>query len=694
MILIPYSKMDNNFNDVGKIPTNYILAPFSVRWQNLVRKYLLYCYEDSQERPAVGSLNNQATIMYGFTNFYNTVKSGTIRQYYKYTDYPDSVMYLDLITLSEHLTQSSDQYKYRLKSNPPLFDENQPVSAYFDVITDLNSNEYTSNYCLSGIRPLLYAKSGSSYPRDTTQAQTTNSGGRSTQCDVGIAGYVTYGTSNYIIVGAYSCLHYAALGRGQEYLNFISSISDLNPVVVYTSDVPPDGTMKELLSGNISDVANRCRVGYNLDMLKTFYNELGYPWTIKGEEALNTPISDLSEYNPKVEGIVDVGDGTNTDISANATNGLLGPSKLTNFFMIYNPTDAELRQIAAKFWSQDPNDWDQFLKILADPADAIITFRRVPYVPSSNQSQTDPFYFTYGPGIQFKDCPTAIIQKQYEVFDYGNLEIAPQFENFMDYSPFTKLQLFIPFIGFVPLTPEDWMGNYLRLRYYIDNVSSAFNVQLVRNTPLKPDINQIMAVFTGQMGAELPVTSFTYREIIKTVVDTATTVASVGFSAYSAISRATGAAKADVEKTGDKLIETPIESKEFDSAVGDYRNAKQNYASLKKNQLLYPASQAASAASSKLGSLLNMNIDMARSGNISAEVGQFNYLEPYLIITRINPDIPDNYNSLFGKPCNKYLKLSSLTGYTVVDNIHLDGVTCTEKEKNIIDKLLKSGVIL
>jgi len=51
--------------------------------------------------------------------------------------------------------------------------------------------------------------------------------------------------------------------------------------------------------------------------------------------------------------------------------------------------------------------------------------------------------------------------------------------------------------------------------------------------------------------------------------------------------------------------------------------------------------------------------------------------------------------SLYGYPLNSYVRLGTLTGFTTVSEVHLDGFSfSTESELNEIESLLKSGVIL
>lgn len=495
-------------------------------------------------------------------------------------------------------------------------------------------------------------------------------------------------------------------------ININSSINDLanyNAFITKENPLQPVWILgrSEVINPNIPLIEQNLNITnqasflfFKQSAITNYISSLGIPFTYDLDEAINgdppTPEPPVIPPIPFPDVDPDnIGEGLVPEYDKETTDGLLGPAKLSQFFMAYNPTDPELRQIAAKFWSQNILDTDQILKIMANPAEAVLTCMRVPYQPSSSQSLEKPFYFTYGPGIQFDECPTAVVQKQYEVFNFGEIIFEPFFENFMDYSPYTKIQLYVPFIGFMPIIPEEWIGYTMNLTYVIDNITGAFQVIVKR---LSIDIEQVVGTYSGKMGFSIPITSFNYGNILSAIATTVTAAATAGFSSFNAIATKSGNIGKSISKQEEKLATIDVSSKsgqsKADRISSNIDKLKGTQSQLQKSQITTPLASAASASYNKVLSQPNLAIDIARSGSLSSELGHMNYLEPYVIITRVNPDVPLEYNQYFGRPCNKYLPLSSLTGFTVFDNIHLDGVVCTEDEKNLIDKFLKSGVIL
>ena len=67
---------------------------------------------------------------------------------------------------------------------------------------------------------------------------------------------------------------------------------------------------------------------------------------------------------------------------------------------------------------------------------------------------------------------------------------------------------------------------------------------------------------------------------------------------------------------------------------------------------------------------------------------------PYLIISRPQSALADNYQNYIGIPTNQETLISDTTGFVKYDVIHLIGVSATEKEKSEIQTLFSQGVLI
>lgn len=83
-----------------------------------------------------------------------------------------------------------------------------------------------------------------------------------------------------------------------------------------------------------------------------------------------------------------------------------------------------------------------------------------------------------------------------------------------------------------------------------------------------------------------------------------------------------------------------------------------------------------------------------RSGNFSANSGALGIKKPYLIISRKTPYDADNYNDYYGYPSNKTVVLNNCKGFTRIKDIYIDIPNATNEEKNEIETLLKTGIVI
>lgn len=100
------------------------------------------------------------------------------------------------------------------------------------------------------------------------------------------------------------------------------------------------------------------------------------------------------------------------------------------------------------------------------------------------------------------------------------------------------------------------------------------------------------------------------------------------------------------------------------------------------------------ATAGLLGSILtsqNSSSTFQSVGGVAGNWGNVGVLTPFVYLERPVQSRPNAYESQYGYTCNKYLQLSTLSGYTEVDDsIHL-AIAATEEEKEQILEYLTSG---
>jgi hypothetical protein len=277
-------------------------------------------------------------------------------------------------------------------------------------------------------------------------------------------------------------------------------------------------------------------------------------------------------------------------------------------------------------------DINTLKKLFGDPMEAIIGLSIVPINPPAAGSKN----------VKIGDVDTGIsmpyINRQFVEKDLGSITIDPVIGSFMDYSQ-TRVSIYLPYVGFRTLDTADVMGTTLSIKYIIDVLTGGCNA--VINVSGKGAIYQ----FNGSCIANVPLSQINYSGAIQNAVS------AIG----SGITTAVGGATGNVAVT----------------AMG-------------------VAGLAANAANTAL----NSKPDIQRSGSMGGAAGLCSVQFPYVVIERPRLSVPADYGKFYGNTLNVNMTLGACHGYTVVDEIHLDGVICTENERDELMKMLKEGVIL
>lgn len=244
----------------------------------------------------------------------------------------------------------------------------------------------------------------------------------------------------------------------------------------------------------------------------------------------------------------------------------------------------------------------------------------------------------------------------------GSIMMYPYFNNFLDYAPYTKIELYLPFVGFVTLDNALVMGKALFIDYVVDLFSGKCTAFLSVSDSLEnTDSANIIMTCDGTIANEVQIGGGQGAEIARNMLKlgvgaTAGTIATVAGAV------ATGGASTAVSAAG---------------ALG--------------------------AVSGGVSLLANTAINAITAGQVHIAKGQVTQptintyapQNPYLIITRPHVVEPSTYARDYGKPCGKTFTLGALTGFTVVDSIHVEGLaTATSDEVTEVERLLKQGVIL
>lgn len=331
-------------------------------------------------------------------------------------------------------------------------------------------------------------------------------------------------------------------------------------------------------------------------------------------------------------------DGTSDDIPIPELPTLSATS--TNFITLFNPSLGELQNLANYMWS-DLFDLDTFKKIFADPMDCILGLSIVPVaVPSGGSKAVTVGNISTGVTMQ-------VASAQYVSVDCGTLNVNEYWGAYLDYDPYTKAEIYLPYIGTHPIAVDDIMGKAVHVVYHVDILSGACTAYVQCG-------GSVLYSFIGQCSASIPITGNDWTNVINGVLSIAGSIGSMV---------ATGGMSAPLT-----ALQAPVTAAKVGSAMAT----------------------GSSLASTAVNSL---KPSVEKSGSMSGVGGMLAVQTPYIILTRPRQARPKQQNTYTGYPSFITSKLSKLTGYTEIEVIHLDGLSCTDSEAVEIESLLKSGVI-
>lgn len=297
----------------------------------------------------------------------------------------------------------------------------------------------------------------------------------------------------------------------------------------------------------------------------------------------------------------------------------------SGFITLFNPDLTELQALARYMWTNPLFDVSAWKKIFADPMDAILGLSIVPVAVPDGAAR--PIIV----GNIATDVSMKVATAQFVEVQCGSLNVNEFWSAYLDYEPYTKAEIYLPFCGVHQLSVDDIMNKTVEVRYHVDILSGACCAFVKCG-------DSVLYQFIGQCSSSIPISGNDFTNVINGVLSATTAIGSLV---------ATGGASAPL------------------------------------------------AVPSLSATALNaMKPNIEKSGAMGGTGGMLAIQKPYLVLTRPKQAHPENQNHYTGFPSFITESLSDLSGYTEIEKIHLEGVPATDDELGEIEALLKGGVIL
>lgn len=247
-------------------------------------------------------------------------------------------------------------------------------------------------------------------------------------------------------------------------------------------------------------------------------------------------------------------------------------------------------------------------------------------------------------------------------FELNIITFTPKFNNFLDYEPYSKYEIYLPYYGWLTLKSTDILNKQVHVIYKLQTDGSSGMVFVTTDTKLlfSSEIS-IAVVFpistTNKEIIDRQATSQLLNMIMSGVMGTA----SIGVGGGMALSGG---------KLGLQLMGLGIMSGGMQQAVKGMTSGFSNL-----NELI-------------------------ETGSGSVGSNKSSAWNPKKVRTRItSPQIAvddlEKYAKYIGRPLQENYTLNELNGYTIVGGVHVENIgLATEEEKTEIEKTLRSGFIL
>ena len=152
----------------------------------------------------------------------------------------------------------------------------------------------------------------------------------------------------------------------------------------------------------------------------------------------------------------------------------------------------ELKKLSQFLWSS--SFFDNILLVNNSPIENIISLKAlIGTVATTGTSQT----LTLG---NVTTTANAIPCNESITINVGSITLPRKYNNFLDFEPYTKVQIYLPFYGCAMLDSSLVIGRTITIKYIIDVITATAKIKIIHD-------NKTLYEFKTTCGSDLPITS-------------------------------------------------------------------------------------------------------------------------------------------------------------------------------------------
>ena len=314
----------------------------------------------------------------------------------------------------------------------------------------------------------------------------------------------------------------------------------------------------------------------------------------------------------------------------------------TGIIGLFAPSPSQMQQLADYMWTDfggTGTDTTQVLKeivealkrSISNPLDYVIGLN---IIPSQGLSIGDSSVIKFG--FTSSEVSMPRLSNQYFTVDCGSISFPPLCgDTFLDYAPYSKFSIYLPYIGVKDVDANDFVGHTIGVIYHGDTVTGGVTAYITKD-------GSVMYQYSGCCALNIPLSADNWGNTISGAVQIATSLVSGGV-------------------TG--------------GAAGVAMAAAKGAANVAANPSL-------------------LSPQVSHSGAVSGGAGCMGVQYPFVIREAVRFHSTAGFNKFSGYPSYYNRSLGDVSGFTTVLDVHLENVPATNGEIAEIENLLKSGVIL
>lgn len=383
-----------------------------------------------------------------------------------------------------------------------------------------------------------------------------------------------------------------------------------------------------------------------------------------------------------------IGPAPSTDVTGDVPDGSAeSNSSSTGLFTRYAVNNSELRSVGFALYAETilAQATKAVMSFLWNsPSEALISLISYPFDVASLLSTT-PSSVKFG-AIDLEAVTASRLNATFAQINWGTIQLSEYWGNFLDYAPHTKIELYLPWCtGSVSIDPHEVLPG---------SISVITNIEISKGTCIHNVLGNkgaLIGTYSGTCGSQLPMTALDTSGKALALVTAAAGALVAGAAAGGGLSAGIAAANSPHTTAMAYSLENSRGLEPMAARLTAQKEA------ITKAEAPYRAIEKRATQAALVSSVAAFRTPatIQRNGSFTGNGAGMSIQFPFIIVSRPEQNIPDNYGKFYGYPSNVYARIGSVRGYTEIGSVHVNGLTgATLDEVEEVERLLKGGVIL